>query len=106
MLLFASFDLSRRFQKQKFEIIPHHRVGNGHNLPVHIGCRIVKGDVIAEAFGHFLYAVQSDQQRHAEDALFRLPEDFLELPPHAQVEKLIHASEFNVRFQFNRVVRL
>ena len=99
-------DLVEAAERQQFQIAPHQRIGNRHQLAEHILRRIGDADVIAQRLGHFVHAVQSFQQRHGEYALRRLSIVLLQLAPHQQVEFLVRAAQLDVRLERHGIVAL
>jgi len=62
--------------------------------------------VVLLALAHLLDAIQAFEQRHGQDALRCLPVVLLQLSSDQEVEFLVGAAEFHVRFHRHRVISL
>ncbi len=99
-------DLLERQVGQQFVIAEHQVVADGHDLAEHLGRGLVDADIIAQAFAHFLDAVQPFQQGHGQDHLGFLPVMALQLAADQQVELLVAAAQLHVGLQGHRIVPL
>ncbi|KPX14621.1 Adenosylhomocysteinase [Pseudomonas syringae pv. delphinii] len=99
-------DLFHRAEAQQFEVAPHQRIRDRHQLAVHDARRLLNADIVAERLGHLLDAIQTFQQWHGQDALRLLPIGALKLTPHQQIEFLIGAAQFDVSLQGHGVITL
>src|SRR5205809_4692686 len=65
--LLQRHDFVRRAIGEQFVVRPHQLVGNGHHLAKNFAGGFSDADVIAEAFGHFALAIETDKNRHGEN---------------------------------------
>ena len=101
-----SLEFTQRDIREQFVVAEHQLVGNLHRFAELFVRRFIDADVIAEGLAHFLYAVETFQERRREHDLLLLSVFFLEIAAHQQVEFLIATSQFHVRFESYRVVAL
>ena len=91
---------------QQREVVVQQRVGHLHELGEHLVRLVGQADVVVQALGHLLGAVQADQQRQGHDDLRFLPVVALQGAAHQVVEQLVRAAQFHVGFQCHAVVAL
>ncbi len=82
--------------RQKLEVSVHQFITDRHHFAELVARRLVDADVIAERFGHLLYAVQPFQKRRHDHDLRLLAVSFLNLPSHEKVELLIRPAQLYV----------
>ncbi len=99
-------NLGQAFERQQRVPVPHQRVGDRQHLGKHGVGVFGNADVVVFRLGHFLHAVQPDQQRHGQHALRLLAVFLLQVTPHQQVKFLVGAAQLQVGLERHRVVAL
>ncbi len=99
-------DLFQSAGGEQLVIAPHQIVRNGHDLAEHGGGRLVNADIVAVGFRHLAHAVGAFQQGHGQNALGFQAVVGLKGAAHQQVEFLVRAAHFHIRFQADGVVAL
>ncbi len=89
--LLQGFDLRGQLVREEQVPVPHQGIADAHGLP-ELGVGILhEADVVAEALGHLLHAVQAQEQGGREVATAH------------EVEELVVAPQLHVRLQGDRV---
>ena len=92
--------------REQVKPVPHQVIGQGHDFSEHFVRFFGDADVVVFGFAHLVDAVQTDKQRHRNDALGLLVVLTLKLTADQKVETLVGAAEFDIGFKLNRVVSL
>jgi hypothetical protein len=93
-------------KRQQFVVAPHQIVRHRHQLAENLGRRLGDADVVAQGFRHLVDAVEAFQQGHHQNALRRLAVVLLQFAANQQIEFLVRATQFDVRFHGHRVIAL
>ena len=100
-------DFGRRHIGKQFVVTPHHLIADRHDLAEDIARRLGYPDVVSQALGHLLHAVEPFEQRRGDYELRLLHAvGLLNLASHQQVNLLVRPAKLDVGFERNRVVTL
>ncbi|MNC34572.1 hypothetical protein D3C75_830100 [compost metagenome] len=101
-----TFQLLRGDIRRQPVKLQHQLIGNGHGFAEYFPGLFINADVVAQAFAHFVDAVQPLQKRHGHDYLGRHSVLLLQRSAHQQIEGLVRSAQLHIRLQRNGVIPL
>ncbi len=92
--------------EQEKVIFGHEFIGDAHELAEHCDGGFRDADVVVEALGHLVDAIESFEEGHEHDDLFGLAFLSLQISADENVEQLVGASEFDIGLNHDGVPSL